>query len=366
MKTKTLGIIALALLIMASCATGKKTENAEQPTPAEQLKARLKAVADSGKIIFGQHDATVYGHGWQWEEGRSDMKDVCGDYPGVCNWDLGWVESGGPVELDSVPFEMIKRQAAENHKRGGINTFSWHIQNPKTMGSAWDTTACVKEIITPGTALNDTMRVWIGRAAEMIKDITDVNGEKIAAVFRPWHEHTGDWFWWGSASCTPDEFKALYRMTREIFEEHGVDNLLWAYSPDRSKTEEEFFRCYPGDDVIDIVGTDLYDFNPDDPEGYIATVRRQLGYAKKHADKTGQLVALTECGANNCPNPDWWDQVLLPAVKDSGACYLTVWRNAWDDPKQIYGILPGHPSVDSFMRMYNAPETLFCKDLQKY
>lgn len=355
--------IAIFTAIMA-CSSSKTAADTEESSPKEALRARLQSVADSGKTIFGMHDATVYGHTWKWEEGRSDVKDVCGDYPGVCNWDLGWVERGRQVELDSVPFDMIRRQVAANHKRGGINTFSWHLHNPKTMGSAWDTVSCVKEIVTPGTPLNDTMRVWIGRAADMIASMKDEKGNAIPVVFRPWHEHTGKWFWWGHAE--PEDFKALFRMTREVFDEKGVDNVLWAYSPDRVDSSEKFFECYPGDEYIDILGTDLYDFTPDDPEGYKALVRRQLGYAAEHAKKTGQLVALTECGANDVPNPDWWDQVLAEAVKGTGVCYLTVWRNAWDIPEQVYGVYPGHPAEKSFLRMKSDPSILFCSDLNNY
>lgn len=54
---------------------------------------------------------------------------------------------------------------------------------------------------------------------------------KVPVLFRPWHEHTGSWFWWGEKLCTPEEYKALWHMTVDILRSDGVDNALYAYSP---------------------------------------------------------------------------------------------------------------------------------------
>ena len=53
----------------------------------------LKKIPSKG-IMLGHHDDTVYGIGWEGEEGRSDVKSVCGDYPAVISFDLGELELG--------------------------------------------------------------------------------------------------------------------------------------------------------------------------------------------------------------------------------------------------------------------------------
>ena len=53
------------------------------------LYRNLKKLADN-KIIFGHHDDTAYGVGWEGEEGRSDVKSVVKSYPGVYGWDFSW------------------------------------------------------------------------------------------------------------------------------------------------------------------------------------------------------------------------------------------------------------------------------------
>ena len=58
--------------------------------------------------MFGHQDALAYGVNWKYVEGRSDVKDVVGDYPAVYGWELGNLEHNLPYNLDSVPFDKMK------------------------------------------------------------------------------------------------------------------------------------------------------------------------------------------------------------------------------------------------------------------
>ena len=57
--------------------------------------------------MLGHHDDTVYGIGWEGEEGRSDVKSVCGDYPAVISFDLGELELGNAANLDGGSSSML-------------------------------------------------------------------------------------------------------------------------------------------------------------------------------------------------------------------------------------------------------------------
>ena len=59
----------------------------EPSTPASLLIARLKKIQKKGMMI-GHQDDPVYGHNWKWDKGRSDVKEVCGDYPAVMGFEL--------------------------------------------------------------------------------------------------------------------------------------------------------------------------------------------------------------------------------------------------------------------------------------
>ena len=73
--------IALSALLCTGACKAKTDTTAEtpQPTPAESLAARLRAVQSSGKTLFGHHDDPVYGHTWVGDTGRSDILETVGE-----------------------------------------------------------------------------------------------------------------------------------------------------------------------------------------------------------------------------------------------------------------------------------------------
>lgn len=357
---KTLATIILT--IAAGCAA------ASAATPADALRSRLDEMQHSGKIAFGQHDATVYGRYWAWDKDRCDIQEVTGDLPAVCNWDLGWLEIDSPINLDSVPFTRIRHEIRKHNARGGVNTVSWHPQNPFTLGNAWDTApehVAMTEIATPGTVTNETIREWIGKVADFIGNLTDEKGNRIPVVFRPWHEHTGSWFWWGRNYSTPEEYKQLWNMTREIFDQKGVDNVVWAYSPDRVANAGEYFERYPGDEKIDILGADIYAFNGEEGvENFVNTLNTQLPIIVKEAKKRGKIAAFTESGLEGITVPDWYTRVLLPTISKYPLAYITVWRNSPTKPNHWYVPFKGHPGEASFLEFYNSDKTAFLNDIK--
>ena len=106
MKLKKSGLIIgcfLAGVLIIACSSDTPTE-AEKPlektndflvdsmaTPETvKLFNNLSKIAARG-VMFGHQDDLAYGVGWWAEAGRSDVKEVCGDYPAVYGWDLGEV-----------------------------------------------------------------------------------------------------------------------------------------------------------------------------------------------------------------------------------------------------------------------------------
>lgn len=369
----TLGsVAALSLGALASCGgAGKAAEAAaadSSATSASVLLERLACVAAEGKVVFGHHDDTSYGHDWQYESGRSDVLETAGSYPGLMNWDLGLIELGDSVQLDGVPFAFIRSQVREQDARGGINALSWHPRNPASGGDSWDVSASpVGDAVQPGTALNDTLRAWIGRAADFVLSLTDASGRRIPVLFRPWHEHTGSWFWWGKDFCTPGEYKALWRLTREVFEARGVDNAVWVYSPDKLAESAEYEERYPGDEYVDILGTDAYHFGGEDGiTEFRERVRSQLDGAKTLSARSGKPIALSETGSEGLPVADWYTRVLLPLLKEYPVAYVCVWRNAMDSvkPGHFYAPYKGHPAEADFKTFANDETILMAGEIR--
>lgn len=90
---KLLCIVCSAVL-SASCSGPSPVPADSQATPETRaLYRNLFEVADEG-VMFGHQDDALYGHDWKYEEGRSDVRECCGDYPAVFGWELGGLETG--------------------------------------------------------------------------------------------------------------------------------------------------------------------------------------------------------------------------------------------------------------------------------
>ena len=58
--------------------------------------------------------------------------------------------------------------------------------------------------------------------ADFFNSLVTSDGTKTPVLFRPWHEHTGSWFWWGQDNCTTEEYKELWILTYNFFQEQGA------------------------------------------------------------------------------------------------------------------------------------------------
>lgn len=335
----------------------RKATGAHRETPADALKMKLENVVKNGRTMFGHHDDPVYGHTWKYLPGRSDVLDVAGSYPAVFSWDLGGVENADTLNLDGVPFRLMRRYAREQHERGGVNAFSWHTRNPVNNDNSWqvEDKTIVRQMMENPEGYDRQLR----RLAAFFNTLTDADGNRIPVIFRPWHEHTGGWFFWGTPNCTPEEYAFLWKEMRRVFDEEGVDNVVWAYSPDRVADEAQYMERYPGDGYVDIMGIDIYHFDGDKGvDTYRDTADRGLSIVSGLARRHGKIPAFTETGLESITMPGWYDEVLLPLLKKHEMAYVTVWRNAHDNPRHFYTPTEGDVTTDSFLRFVNDPKII--------
>ena len=325
-------------------------------TPAEALLSRLSKQIEDGKIMFGHQDSFLYGHSWKiasdaTDFNKTDIEDVAGVYPALYGLDLGGIELDSPLNIDKNDFNQMRESVKAHHERGGVITFSWHPRNPLTGGDTWDTssTEAVASII-PGGSNHEMFMGWLSKAADYLESLKTDDGRMIPVIFRPWHEHTKNYFWWGQDWCTTEQYKALWQMTYDyMVKERGLDNLVWAYSPGAGGiTPELFAERYPGDEIIDMVGFDCYQYSTD--EVYIKEMKHALDVMSAFNEGRGKIMAVTETGYEGIPNARWWTDVLYQAVKDYPVSYVLTWRNACDEHMQhhFYGPYPGHLSAENF------------------
>lgn len=355
---------AMMLAAFASCSTEPAaTDNSKTPE-AKLLRTQLRDVAKHGFMI-GHHDDPLYGIGWEGDSARSDVKSVCGDYPAVMSFDLGHIELGDDMNLDKVAFDRIRREAVAQYERGGVVSFSWHMDNPVTGKNAWDVSdSTVVRSVLPGGVNHDKFLGWLDNAAGFLNSIQTADGVKVPVLFRPWHEHTGSWFWWGQSLCSADEYKSLWRMTYERMQEKGANQLLYAYSPGTEPQDSvAYLERYPGDDIIDLMGVDIYQSG--DSAVYVRTLEDRLSMMQEVSEAHHKPMAVTETGYEALPDSAWWTRTLMPALEKYPVSYVLFWRNARERENHFFVPYPGQASAADFVRFYEQPKTLFLNDFKK-
>ena len=333
------------------------------------LYLNLKKNLDKG-VMMGHQDDLAYGVHWKYENGRSDIKDITGDYPAVFGFELGRIELDQEVNLDSVPFDKMKQFIKEAYKGGSVITVSWHLNNPLTGQTAWNPSPGTVASILPGGEKNDLYNSWLDKVAVFFLSLKANSGEHIPIIFRPFHELNGGWFWWGKGNCTPDEIRQLYQYTEKYLRDvKQVHNLLYAFNTDKFYSAEEYLERYPGDDYTDVIGFDIYQaYNTASNEQFTANANNMLRMLDSIANARNKIPALTEFGYNSLPDNTWWTNVLLPVLKAHAAAYALAWRNAGpkkDGSAEFYVPYKGHGSAKDFEVFCNDNYILLQKDAAK-
>ena len=240
-----------------------------------------------------------------------------GKYPALTGYDFIFLQYSPTPENWSWKVNYNDISAArEQWNNNGLVSYMWHWNVP-TSESAWkngtekgdytgyafysDKTAFdIKEALKEGTWQNQFLMKDIEEVASYLKNLRDAG---IPVIWRPLHEAAGNynlysdngaWFWWGKGGAEP--CKQLWRLLYDQFTNvHGLNNLIWVWTVDATAgCEDQYDDWYPGDDVVDIVGVDIYENNTD--------AKTRQFQALVDVTKGNKLVSVSECG--NIPDPD--------------------------------------------------------------
>ena len=373
-KVRMSGAIVIVSYLLLACNTQKEVSVKDLPIDKEAT-AETKALyynlknLGSSKILYGHQDDLAYGYSWWAEPGRSDVKESTGSYPAVYGWDLGDIRQGVEENLDGVNFENMKSWIREAYSRGGINTISWHMNHPVTDGDSWDRTPAVSAIL-PGGDQHAKFNGWLDIFAEFVLDLKGKNGELIPIIFRPYHEHTGSWFWWGDEQTSVDDYVAIWRYTVEYLrDKKNVHNLLYAYSPDGGAGDRypKYMEKYPGDDFVDILALDDYGSYMNG-NNRVRELSNELAQMVEEAEKRNKIAAFSETGLEGLTNPKWFTESLYETLvhnpKAKEIAYVLTWRNANFEKEQrdhFYAAHPEHESA-SDMKVFRGKELIVFED----
>ncbi|MCQ2201373.1 MAG: glycoside hydrolase family 26 protein [Bacteroidales bacterium] len=351
-------MICIALVGCTSSSTNSpETSQNKAVTPVDSLATQatrniLDRLDKRERLLIGHQDDLSYGHSWNEEPGRSDVLETSGLYPDVCGWELAGIELSEDANIDGVLFSNMRKHMQEIHQMGGINTMTWHSYNIITGNDCWDVSLTgIAASVLPDGPKHEQYLKWLDKFADFVLSIKDDNGNLIPLMFRPYHELTGSWFWWGKDLCSPDEYKQLWRMTYNyLTKEKNVHNLLYVYSTGNFNDTTLFLERYPGDDVVDILGFDIYQYGEDlniAQQEFLKQLNLQCELLSPLAKQKNKPWAVCEAGLESIPLNNWFTElgkVLIP----TDARYILFWRNAHDRESHFYAPFKGHASEDDF------------------
>jgi len=192
-------------------------------------------------------------------------------------------------------------KAIEYWNAGGIVSFCWHWSSPtKGTPGEWGT------FYTKNTKY-DLAEALADKESEdyiaLIRDIDAIAVEVgklqdagVPILWRPLHEASGKWFWWGNSG--PEAYKELWNLIYErLVNYHGLHNMIWVWNGGD-------VDWYPGDDTVDIIGEDIYA----DKLDYSSQINGFI-HCKKYTN-ANKIIAMTENGV--LPDPEQLQADMVP------------------------------------------------------
>lgn len=270
------------------------------------------------KVIAGtmaKHSTNIDEATWVYNNTGKWPALTCFDFIDHTAPTQNWVNYSGPLTLGK-----------EWWNNNGIVALMWHWRDPlnKTgsfytysSGQPTGTTFDISKISDTNSNEYKAMIADIDVIAGYLKQFKDAN---IPVIWRPLHEASGGWFWWGAKGAEP--CKALWRlMFDRLVNYHGLNNLIWVWTTTASA---DAINWYPGDNYVDVLGMDIYPGEKQHGSQYISFNHvRDLFGGKK-------MITLSECGST--PDP-----FLMLEYGDTWSWFMP-WNGDYTESEQHNGI----------------------------
>lgn len=261
------------------------------PSPSPEAAALMEWMCENygTRMISGQY----------LDEGRRGQELLAiagvtgGLYPALVGLD---VMNYSPSSIALGTHPVTVDQAINYWREGYIITLCWHwrpdVKYMDTKGTGW-----WGGFYTENTTF-DLGKALSGEDPEgyecLIRDIDAIAAELlrlrdagVPVLWRPLHEASGGWFWWGASG--PENYIQLYRLMYDRYTNlFGLNNLIWVWNGQSA-------AWYPGDDVVDIIGEDVY------PGKHVHDTQAVAFTRCRTYTDTPKLILLSECGC--VPSP---------------------------------------------------------------
>lgn len=123
--------------------------------------------------------------------------------------------------------------------------------------------ACSEKGVDPGRLLQGEYDGYIKDFAGLIASF----GSEIYIRFA--HEMNGDWYPWSGSKIGALNYIHMYRYVKDICDRAGMDNARWIFSVNwediPATADNSFQNYYPGDEYVDYIGLDGYNWGDTKP-----------------------------------------------------------------------------------------------------
>ncbi len=178
-------------------------------------------------------------------------------------------------------------------KSNGIVAFAWHWNVPRDVndpdgGHAFYSEEIVNfslaNAVTPGTK---EYEIAIHDIDLIAYELQKLEAAGVPVLWRPLHEASGAWFWWGVANkeiAENEYYQKLWYMIYDRLENyHKLTNLIWIWNGQNKHT-----MVHPN--TYDISGMDIY------PETMDHSAQEQQYANLVKITEPGKLLTISECG----------------------------------------------------------------------
>jgi Glycosyl hydrolase family 26 len=200
---------------------------------------------------------------------------------------------------------------------------------------------------------------FVPRWTEAMRNLRAMRAGKGITYVRIAHECNGDWMAWGVNATNLAAYKAGYRLYASIVrKEFPEARLTW--SPNGGNhTDVSIDQLYPGDDVVDVVGPDIYDGYPSVTSTAIwksaatdwssPATPRGLAAWQQWAARRGKPVALPEWGLPYGDHPDF-----IQGVHDVLAAHPAAKGAVGNAGRFVYDV---YFNAENKFKIYQGPNT---------
>lgn len=324
--------------------TYKVTAPLSNPNADDNTKRLYKFLCD----IYGKYSLT----GQYADDGRTSteysriFKETGGHFA-MLGMDMSGYSSGS-VAYGTDP-NTIEFAYDFYNNGGGIVTLCWHWTSPVDYQVNDEQNPWYSSFYKEASKL-DLDKIMNGEDEAgyelLMQDIDNISyqlerlkNEGVPVLWRPLHEASGGWFWWGN--CQPESYIKLWNvMYDKMTNEHNLTNLIWVWNAQDA-------AWYPGDDTVDIIATDIYAGNHVD-----SCYSGSFAYLAEIPSES-KLVALSENGCVMDP-----DKVMQG---NSRWLYWGTWSNPFTLDKGVLN--DEYTTMETLDKAYQSDRTLTLEEL---